>query len=66
MLNNRSLSLGEYLTPPFVRAAAAVSGSKAEALSAAFSVSGVQMKRSQFALVTASAFHIFLRGMTHH
>lgn len=65
LLNNSSLSLGQYLTPPFVRAAAAVSGSKAEALGAAFRVSGVQMKRSQFALVTARAFHIFLRGTTH-
>lgn len=52
----------EHLTPPFVRAAAAVSGSKAEALGAAFSIGGVQMERSQFALVTARAFHIFLKG----
>lgn len=66
LLNNRSLSLGQYLTPPFVRAVAAVSGSKAEALGAAFSISGVQMERSQFALVTARAFHIFLRVTTRH
>lgn len=68
LLKDRSLAAVEYLTPPFVRAVAAVSGSKAEALGAAFSISGVQMKRSQFALVTARAFHIFLREreQTHH
>ncbi len=65
LLNNISLSSVEYLTPPFVRAVAAVSGSKAEALGAAFCISGVQMERSQFALVTARAFHIFLRESRH-
>lgn len=49
------------LSASLVRAAAAIGGTKTEAAGAAFRVGGVQVERSDFALITLRTLNILLQ-----